>query len=158
MENAGSWTVSGSKEAMGVPRNFKDLRKLGVQNIAQYSAAIYGAYFVSKFKHAILRFKLQTCHYSFQTCNPSIQTFKHSILRFKHSILRFKHSVLQLQHTNTPSFVYLIVRRRFHHSSLVTWDLARSRAESDALTLFRNEMTTAADTGETSYKGMYGKF
>ena len=39
MENAGSWTVSGSKEAMEVPKNFKDLRKLGVRNIAQYSAA-----------------------------------------------------------------------------------------------------------------------
>ena len=39
MENDGSSTVSGSKEAMGVPKNFKDLRKLGVQNIAQYSAA-----------------------------------------------------------------------------------------------------------------------
>ena len=36
---AGSWTVSGSKEAMEVPKNFKDLRKLGVRNIAQYSAA-----------------------------------------------------------------------------------------------------------------------
>ena len=31
MENAGSWTVSGSKEAMEVPKNFKDLRKLGVR-------------------------------------------------------------------------------------------------------------------------------
>ena len=38
MENAGNWTVSGAKEAMGVPKNFKDLRKLGVRNIAQYSA------------------------------------------------------------------------------------------------------------------------
>ena len=33
------WTVSGFKEAMEVPNNFKDLRKLGVRNIAQYSAA-----------------------------------------------------------------------------------------------------------------------
>ena len=39
MENAGSWTVSGSKETMEVPKNFKDLRKLGVRNIAQYSTA-----------------------------------------------------------------------------------------------------------------------
>ena len=39
MENDGSWTVSGSKEAMEVPKNFKDLRKLGVRNITQYSAA-----------------------------------------------------------------------------------------------------------------------
>ena len=39
MYNAGSWTVSGSKEAMEVPKNFKDLRKLGLRNIAQYSAA-----------------------------------------------------------------------------------------------------------------------
>ena len=37
MENAGSWTVSGSKEAMEVPKNFKDLWKHGIQNIAQYS-------------------------------------------------------------------------------------------------------------------------
>ena len=37
MENAGGWTVSGSKEATDVPKNFKDLRKLGVPNIAQYS-------------------------------------------------------------------------------------------------------------------------
>ena len=36
--NAGSCTDSGSKEAMEVPKNFKDLRKLGVRNIAQYSA------------------------------------------------------------------------------------------------------------------------
>ena len=33
MENAGSWTISGSKEAMEVPKNFKDLRKLGVRNM-----------------------------------------------------------------------------------------------------------------------------
>ena len=39
MENAGSWTVSGSKEAMEVLKNFKDLRKLGLRNIAQYSVA-----------------------------------------------------------------------------------------------------------------------
>ena len=32
VENAGSWTVSGSKEAMEVPKNFKDLRKLGVRH------------------------------------------------------------------------------------------------------------------------------
>ena len=37
MENAGSWTVSGSKETMEVPKNFKDLRKLPVRNIAQYA-------------------------------------------------------------------------------------------------------------------------
>ena len=37
MENAGSWTVSGPKEVMEVPKNFKDLRKLGVRNIAQRS-------------------------------------------------------------------------------------------------------------------------
>ena len=34
-QNGGSRTVSGSKEAMKVPKNFKDLRKLGVRNIAQ---------------------------------------------------------------------------------------------------------------------------
>ena len=28
MENAGSWTVSGSKEAMEVPKNFKNRRKM----------------------------------------------------------------------------------------------------------------------------------
>ena len=39
MENAGSWAVSGSKEAMEVLKNFKHLRKLGVRNIAQYSGA-----------------------------------------------------------------------------------------------------------------------
>ena len=39
MENAGSRTVSGSKEAMAVPKNFKDLRKRFVRNIAQYNAA-----------------------------------------------------------------------------------------------------------------------
>ena len=39
MENAGSWTVSGSKEVMEVPKNFKDLRKRGVRKIAQYSGA-----------------------------------------------------------------------------------------------------------------------
>ena len=39
MENTGSWTVSGSKEAMEFPKNFKYLRKLGVRNTAQYSAA-----------------------------------------------------------------------------------------------------------------------
>ena len=32
MENAGSWIVSGSKEAMEVPKNFKDLTKRGVRN------------------------------------------------------------------------------------------------------------------------------
>ena len=39
MENAGSWTVSGSKGAIEVPKNFQDLRKLGVRNIAENSAA-----------------------------------------------------------------------------------------------------------------------
>ena len=39
LENAGSWTVSGFKEALEVPKNFKDFPKLGVRNIAQYSAA-----------------------------------------------------------------------------------------------------------------------
>ena len=29
-ENAGSWTVSGSKEAMEVPKNFKVLQQLGI--------------------------------------------------------------------------------------------------------------------------------
>ena len=31
MENDGSWTVSGYKEAMEVLHNFKDLRKLGIR-------------------------------------------------------------------------------------------------------------------------------
>ena len=121
---------------MGVPKNFKDLRKLGVQNIAQYSAAIYGACFVSKFKHVILRFKLQTFNPSIQ-----IQTFSPSIATYKHAIL-------------------CLFDRSSSLSSFVSCNLGPSsvRAESDALTLFRNEMTTAADTGETSYKGMYGKF
>ena len=39
MENDGSWTVSGSKEAMEFVKNFKGLRKLGLQNIALYNAA-----------------------------------------------------------------------------------------------------------------------
>ena len=36
MANAGSWTISGSKEAMEVLKNFKDLQKLVLRNIAQY--------------------------------------------------------------------------------------------------------------------------
>ena len=36
MENAGSWTVSGSKEVMEVPKNFKDLQKLSIST--KYSA------------------------------------------------------------------------------------------------------------------------
>ena len=39
MANAGSSTVSGSNEMMEVPKNFKDLQKLGIQNIAQYNTA-----------------------------------------------------------------------------------------------------------------------
>ena len=35
MGSAGSWTVSGSKEVMEVPKNFKDLQKLGVRNVVQ---------------------------------------------------------------------------------------------------------------------------
>ena len=56
MENAGSWTVSGSKEAMEVPKNFKDLRKLGVRNIAQHSAAnvSFPAVFPPTFTSSIL--------------------------------------------------------------------------------------------------------
>ena len=38
IENDSSWTVFGSKEAMEVLKNFKDLQKLGVRNVAQYSA------------------------------------------------------------------------------------------------------------------------
>ena len=41
MENAGSWTVSGSKETMEVPKNFKDLQKLGVRNIALFCTDIH---------------------------------------------------------------------------------------------------------------------
>ena len=37
MENASKSTVPGSKEAMEVPKNFKNFQKLGLQNIAQYS-------------------------------------------------------------------------------------------------------------------------
>ena len=36
MENGSSWTVSGSKEAMEVPKKCKDLQKIGVRNIAEY--------------------------------------------------------------------------------------------------------------------------
>ena len=52
-ENAGSSTVSGSKEAMEVPKNFKDLRKRSVRNIAQYSGAnvLFSAFF---HRHALL--------------------------------------------------------------------------------------------------------
>ena len=39
METGSSWTVSGSKEAMEVLKNFKDLQKLGARNISQYSTA-----------------------------------------------------------------------------------------------------------------------
>ena len=53
MENADSWTVSGSKEAMEVPKN---LRKLGVRNIAQYSAANvpFPAFLAPTFRSSIL--------------------------------------------------------------------------------------------------------
>ena len=37
--------LSGSKEAMEVPKNLKDSRKLGLRNIAQYSAAISCCFF-----------------------------------------------------------------------------------------------------------------
>ena len=33
VENAGSWTVSGCTEAVKVPKNLKDLRKLGAYEI-----------------------------------------------------------------------------------------------------------------------------
>ena len=36
MEKVSSWTVCASKEAMEVPKIFKDLGKLGVRNIAQF--------------------------------------------------------------------------------------------------------------------------
>ena len=39
MQNAGSSTISGSKEAMEVSKNSNDLRKLGARNIGQYNAA-----------------------------------------------------------------------------------------------------------------------
>ena len=39
MENVGRSTVSGSKEAIEVPKNYNDMRKRGVRNIAQYSEA-----------------------------------------------------------------------------------------------------------------------
>ena len=47
MENDGSSTVSGHKEAMEVPKNFKGLRKLGARNTAQYSAVnvLFPAFF-----------------------------------------------------------------------------------------------------------------
>ena len=53
MENAGSWTVSGSKKAMEV---LKNLQKLGVRNIAQYSAANvpFPAFFPPTFTSSIL--------------------------------------------------------------------------------------------------------
>ena len=56
MENASRSTVSGSGEAMGVPKNFKDLQKLGVGNITQYSAANvpYPVFFPHR--HSLLMF------------------------------------------------------------------------------------------------------
>ena len=56
MENASSWTVSGSKEAMEVLKNFKDLQKIDVQNIVQYSAAKvqFAAFFSPTFTSSIL--------------------------------------------------------------------------------------------------------
>ena len=39
MESAGSSTVSGPKEVTEVLKNFKDLGKLGLQNVVQYNAA-----------------------------------------------------------------------------------------------------------------------
>ena len=47
MENAGSWTVSGFKEAMEVPKNFKDLQKLDIRDIHQYSTAFCPPTFTS---------------------------------------------------------------------------------------------------------------
>ena len=48
MENAGSWTISGSK----VPKSFKDLRKLSERNIAQYSTG--NGFFPPTFTSSIL--------------------------------------------------------------------------------------------------------
>ena len=50
MENDGSSTITLSRETM-VPKNFKDLRKLGVRNIAQYIAAnvLFPAFFPPSF-------------------------------------------------------------------------------------------------------------
>ena len=39
MENANNLTVSGSKEALEVPKNFNDLRKLGTLNIKEIKHA-----------------------------------------------------------------------------------------------------------------------
>ena len=58
MENAGSSTVSGSKEAMKVPKNFKDLRKIGVRNIVQYSAAKVPFAAVFSYRHSLLPYCL----------------------------------------------------------------------------------------------------
>ena len=46
MTNVVGWTVSGPKQAMEVKEDFKDLRKLGVQNITQYSvtSCVYSTY------------------------------------------------------------------------------------------------------------------
>ena len=52
MENAGSWTVSGSKEAMEVPKNSKNLQKLGIQNIAQCSNCVISCIFFHQ--HSLL--------------------------------------------------------------------------------------------------------
>ena len=41
MENAGSWTVSGSKEVTEVLKNFKDLRKLGIRNMVHFFTHIH---------------------------------------------------------------------------------------------------------------------
>ena len=47
--HAGRSAVSGSKEAKEVQKNFKDLRKLGVRNIVQYSAT-----YVFLHRHSLL--------------------------------------------------------------------------------------------------------
>ena len=60
MENAGSSTES--KEAMEVPKNFKDLQKLGLWNVVQYSTANFSRMQIHAFFPTYIHFFRTICH------------------------------------------------------------------------------------------------
>ena len=94
MENASIWTVSGSKEAMEVPKNFKELRKRGVRNIAKYSAAnvLFPAFFFPSTFTSTLRHVYRSvwpARGAKPRCAPLLFCYQYRLIKVFHSLSVF---------------------------------------------------------------------
>ena len=91
MENVGSWNVSGSKEAMEVPKNSKDLQKHDIRDIVQYSKRSISCIFFNDihFFHSI-------CHV-YRSVWPSSEAKPHFGAMLGHSVQNCETHLLNVE-------------------------------------------------------------